>query len=388
MRKHSAQIAIIGGGICGLWLLNILRQEGYDAWLFEQTSLGGEQTLASQGMIHGGLKYALGGFKTPSSESIASMPDTWRLCLAGEGQIDLSGLPVLSEDYHLFSDSTLSSKVTAFFASKALQGRITELGKADYPDAFRSSLFKGSLYRLQDLVIDTAQLVEILSSRYQQFIFQGAPEVLDDNGKVVGLVFSSNQRVVAEAYIFAAGIGNQNLVSGLQKASFKMQQRPLQQVMLKGDLPRIYAHAVSLKSANKPTVTITSYPTHDNKTVWYLGGELAELGVGMPADQLIETARLKLQKLLPWIDLGLVEWATLNVSRAEPAQALSNRPDFPFVKSMGNAMVCWPTKLTLTPMLGDEVLKQLPIKPNHREAPRPQLPPVPRARTPWEIAFD
>ena len=74
MSKYTTQIAIVGGGICGLWLLNILRGKGYDAWLFEKDTLGGAQTLASQGMIHGGLKYALGGFTTPSSESIARMP--------------------------------------------------------------------------------------------------------------------------------------------------------------------------------------------------------------------------------------------------------------------------------------------------------------------------
>ena len=158
MSKHTTQIAIIGGGLCGLWLLNILRQKGYDAWLFEKDSLGGVQTLASQGMIHGGLKYALGGFTTPSSESIARMPEVWRSCLAGSGPIDLSGLEVLSDDYYLFSDNALSSKVTAFFASKSLQGRISVLDKADYPGVFQDEKFKGKLYRLEDLVLDTPQL--------------------------------------------------------------------------------------------------------------------------------------------------------------------------------------------------------------------------------------
>ena len=48
--------------------------------LLERDSLGGEQTLASQGMIHGGLKYALGGTLTRSSEAIANMPERWRAC--------------------------------------------------------------------------------------------------------------------------------------------------------------------------------------------------------------------------------------------------------------------------------------------------------------------
>ena len=54
-------VAIIGGGIAGTWLLRLLSQKGYNAILLEQNELGCGQTLASQGMVHGGLKYALTG---------------------------------------------------------------------------------------------------------------------------------------------------------------------------------------------------------------------------------------------------------------------------------------------------------------------------------------
>ena len=79
MSSHTkADVIIIGGGICGLWLLAAIRQSGRQAILVERDSLGGQQTLASQGMIHGGIKYTLGGFTTPSSENIASMPARWK----------------------------------------------------------------------------------------------------------------------------------------------------------------------------------------------------------------------------------------------------------------------------------------------------------------------
>ncbi|HEB27268.1 MAG TPA: FAD-dependent oxidoreductase, partial [Porticoccus sp.] len=92
----NVDIAIIGGGIAGLWLLNRLCNDGYNAVLFEQDDLGGAQTIASQGMIHGGIKYALGGALTGASEAIADMPDHWRRCLNGEGDVDLSQAKVLS----------------------------------------------------------------------------------------------------------------------------------------------------------------------------------------------------------------------------------------------------------------------------------------------------
>ena len=59
--SYSTDIVIFGGGIAGLWLLNRLRDQGYHAILLETDKLGCGQTLASQGIIHGGLKYALNG---------------------------------------------------------------------------------------------------------------------------------------------------------------------------------------------------------------------------------------------------------------------------------------------------------------------------------------
>ncbi|MDF1765148.1 MAG: FAD-dependent oxidoreductase, partial [Gammaproteobacteria bacterium] len=93
----STDIVLFGGGIAGLWLLNRLRNAGYSAVLLEADSLGGAQTLASQGIIHGGLKYALGGSVTDAANAIAQLPARWRACFEGSGEIDLSGCEVLSD---------------------------------------------------------------------------------------------------------------------------------------------------------------------------------------------------------------------------------------------------------------------------------------------------
>ena len=75
-RKHVS-VAIVGGGIAGVWLLRILSDLGINAWLFEAEGLGAGQTLASQGMIHGGLKYQLHAGRDGLGESLAHMPDFW-----------------------------------------------------------------------------------------------------------------------------------------------------------------------------------------------------------------------------------------------------------------------------------------------------------------------
>ena len=50
---------IFGGGIAGLWMANRLTDEGYHVIIIEPHELGGQQTRCSQGIIHGGTKYAL-----------------------------------------------------------------------------------------------------------------------------------------------------------------------------------------------------------------------------------------------------------------------------------------------------------------------------------------
>ena len=79
-QPDSVQLDAIlaGGGIAGLWLTNLLHARGYRVALLEADTVGGAQTLASQGMIHGGIKYALGGSLTGASEAIATMPGRWR----------------------------------------------------------------------------------------------------------------------------------------------------------------------------------------------------------------------------------------------------------------------------------------------------------------------
>ena len=90
----NVDVLIIGGGIAGLWTLARLRQQGFDAFLIESSSIGGVQSIASQGIIHGGSKYALGGKLGDSAKAIGDMPRIWNDCLNGGGELDLSAVEV------------------------------------------------------------------------------------------------------------------------------------------------------------------------------------------------------------------------------------------------------------------------------------------------------
>ena len=134
--RYSTDIVSFGGGVAGLWLLNRLHSEGYQPLLIETKALGSGQTLASQGIIHGGLKYALSGSLTGAANVIAGMPRRWRHCLTGDGDVDLQGVPVLSNYYYMWSDGNLRSRLKTFLGSKSLVGRVEGVKHDDYPDFF------------------------------------------------------------------------------------------------------------------------------------------------------------------------------------------------------------------------------------------------------------
>lgn len=387
MQSCHNELLILGGGICGLWLLAAARASGRSAILVERDALGGAQTLASQGMIHGGIKYALGGFTTPASETIASMPARWKSCIAGDDPVDLSGVDLLSSDYYLFSDSSLSSKVTAFFGSRALRGRVEPLNRTAWPAFFANDQFKGSLYRLEDIVLNTESLVRRLTDDHRDSIIAGDPSIEWQADGNIARVMIGRSVLTADRYALAAGAGNEALLGGMPGHPVGMQRRPLKQVMLRHpELPSLFAHAVNVSAGAKPSVTITTHRMSDGTPVWYLGGNVAETGVARTDDAQIAFAGKALHRLFPWLDLAGAEWATLDVDRAEPVQPDRSRPDAPHVEMRGNVFVCWPTKLTLTPLLADDVLAALP-EASGRATERPDLPRPPVARSPWEIAF-
>ena len=104
-------VVIFGGGAAGLWLLDELTRRGNSAVLLEANALGTGQTVAAQGIIHGGLKYTLQGLLTKSAASIREMPSIWRDCLEGRREPDLSGVRRRSDECFLWRTDSLSSRL-------------------------------------------------------------------------------------------------------------------------------------------------------------------------------------------------------------------------------------------------------------------------------------
>ena len=385
----STDVLIVGGGIAGLWLNARLRRQGFATLLVENAQLGGGQSVKSQGIIHGGAKYALHGALTGASEAIADMPRRWREALAGNGELDLSGVRLLSDAHYLWSPGSLAGNITSFFASKAVRGRVDQVKGDHLPPALQHPTFKGKVYRLAELVLDVPSLIKRLSELAGDGLLAAERiEPLHEQGELVGLLVDGRE-IRAQRIILSAGRGNAELLSALGLSQPAQQLRPLHMALVKGPtLKPLYAHC--LGGGPKPRVTITTHPAADGQWVWYLGGDLAEAdGVARDEAAQIKAAQKELSELLPWVDLSAAQWATLRVERAEPAQSGLVRPDNAFLHEQGTLMVGWPTKLALAPDFADRVLAALNrdgIQP-HAHAALPSLPRPSVAAAAWEDLF-
>ncbi|MBK3874307.1 NAD(P)/FAD-dependent oxidoreductase [Stutzerimonas frequens] len=373
----STDVLIVGGGVAGLWLNARLRRLGFATLLVDKGTLGGGQSVKSQGIIHGGTKYALSGALTGASEAIADMPRRWREALEGKGELDLSGVRLLSDAHYLWSPGTLAGNLTSFFASKAVRSRVGQVKGDELPPALQHPRFKGKVYRLSELVLDVPSLIVRLAELAGDSLLacQQIEPLLDGN-ELVGLRVDGRE-IRAQRIVFSAGGGTAELLASLGLQQPAMQRRPLHMVIVKAaTLKPLYAHC--LGGGTKPRITVTSHPTADGEWLWYLGGDLAEAdGVARDEAAQIAAAKKELAELVPWIDLSSAQWATLRIDRAEPAQSALARPDNAFLAEQGRLLVGWPTKLALSPDFSDRVEAAL-ARDGIRPGQHPALPELPR----------
>lgn len=394
MNTLKLDLVIIGGGIAGLWTLNRAVKAGFNAVLFEKNTLGGGQSVRSQGIIHGGTKYALSGVLTQASNTIKEMPQRWRDCLKGSGELDLTTVNILSDAHYMWSKGSLGSRMTTFFATKAFSGRVEEVSANNRPQVFQNKQFKGSLYRLNELVLDVPSVIDALRAPVENRIFK--VDILDAHIEKQENIVQSitlpdyNLRIEPNDILITSGEGFEALSPRLKITQPEMQKRPLHMVMVKHNLNLpTFAHCIG--AGSKPVATITTHPCSDGQQVWYLGGNVAETGLERSPKEQITFAQKELSTLLPWVDLTKAQWSSFNINRAEPKQSSLVRPDAAFAQKVGNCIVAWPTKLALSPDLADQVLPLCsPLLNAETSQTLESLQPLPKPETAlpvWETSF-
>lgn len=397
----SMDAVILGGGAAGLWLLDELVRAGFSTLLLEAHELGSGQTIASQGIIHGGLKYTLSGLLTPSARAISRMPMVWRRCLASEAKPDLSATRLRAQYCYLWRTASLKSRLAMIGARAGLQVEPVQLAHDQRPAVLAQC--PGTVARLDEQVIDPASFLTDLSWQHRLRILkidaehglEYAPGSTLGNVEVLRLINPETGRpldVRARSVILTAGAGNAALRERMGLNAAAMQRRPLHMVMVRGPgecLPTLNGHCVD---GAQTRVTITTAQDINGRQIWQIGGQLSEDGVVMEPRQLVEHAQEELRHVLPGVELsgggGEIEWATYRVDRAESASG-GKRPDDAAVIQQGNTITIWPTKLALAPdlfhrvrpMLGEPSGSESEAIPELSDWPRPMV-----ALPPWETA--
>jgi len=385
----DCDIAIYGGGIAGLWTLARLRAAGYRCILIEHTALGAGQTIASQGIIHGGIKYALTGSASDASREIAGMPAIWRACLEGSspsGHPDLRAVTVLSQRQHLWTAGGVAARIAGAAASRVIRTEVRRLDAAERPDWLDAARGLGGIdvYTVEEPVLDPGSLLRCLAAA--------------SAGCITTAAAAANIR--PRVRILTAGAGNEDLVRqftgerSANDAAPRMQRRPLHMVMARaataGHWPLIYGHCIS--ASPTPRLTVTSQRDAAGRTVLYLGGALAEEGVSRSPQEQIAAARAELRACLPRLDLTGAQFATLRIDRAEAATPTGARPDGPIIAPVPTppdqprTLAVWPTKLAFAPLVADrllETIRQGGVEPSG-DAPLPGAVAPPVTPLPWD----
>ena len=351
--------------MAGLFAMHALRREGHSACLVERSALGHGQSVCAQGIVHGGVKYSLGGLVSGSARAIERMPERWlAMCDAGT-ECDLRSAPPLARHMWLWRTEGVAGAFAMVGAKLSLRAKPESVAAAERPLILRD--VRGDVLRLPEPVLDPVATLRALRDRMNPWIVRGEASLHEGSTvQVTGGGRSISLR--PRCLILAAGAGNAALRQACGLGAGLTQLRPLHQVMVRGPLPEFYGHCVDGLATR---VTVTSAALAVGERVWHIGGKIAEEGVARDASAQRVHACAELQSVLPAVDFSACRWATYTVNRAEREQPKRSRPEDACIEhdTIGGMAVLtvWPTKMALAPAAADMV-QQAVAAPVHSAA--------------------
>jgi glycine/D-amino acid oxidase-like deaminating enzyme len=378
MTTHRTDIVIFGAGIAGLWLARRLDAAGYDALVLESGGIGGGQTIASQGIIHSGLKYAVAGNVNALAREISAMPERWRAAFESSGEIDLSAANIASSPQLMLIPGGFMGDLISLVSKKALGASL-----CDIPSEISEAGYKGKAVALNEPVVQTGSLVRALAEPIKDRIRKIDMKDLAFDGDAVVI---GDQRIEASRLIFTAAQSNHEIAKMRgHDDGVETQKRPLLMPYMSPAPFAAWVHLVG--KSDKPVATITSHQNKDGEIVWYFGGQVGERPKDDDPDAAIKAAKDALAKYMPGLDVSGAAWGTIGIDRVEGKAASEGwMPDTPVIHVAGKSLYCWPTKLTFAPMLGDRVLERLDPPSGAGENDFSFLPEAPYSEEPWNDA--
>jgi hypothetical protein len=210
------------------------------------------------------------------------------------------------------------------------------------------------------------------------FLYDAATVQFSADGVQIGDVF-----LRPRATVLAAGVGNGELLRRAGITIDLMQRRPLGMILLRGDLPPLFGHCIV---GGKTGLTITT-PVPG---LWQIGGEIAERLAHEENSAAAHALALgEIRRWLPSLNLTRAEIAIYRAVRAEARTAAHRRPSGVHTSRITpGLLVAWPTKLSMAPVLADEVfdILNIDLKTPGGYDDVPSWPTPDLARYPWEEA--
>lgn len=375
---------IVGGGVAGLFLLNALIARGSQALLVESTALGTGQTTASQGILHAGMKYSLGGLVGDDAAEAAAAAQLWEELLrdpSDGGDPALSEAKTLTRSCHLWRSKGLVAAAALVGARLALTSRPELLASADRPSWLAG--VTGDVLSLPERVVDPQSVLAAIANHHRRRVALGRVASITRKGGGCEVSFADPRapRVTADHVYLCAGEGNESLAA-LAGVSTPMQRRPLHQAMLRGRLPMVFGHCID---GAKTRVTITSDRGRgEEEVIWHIGGQVAEDGVAMGDAAFRQHAAKELSDALGGFHLNDLEIATYRVNRAEPKTADGRRPPRGFESVDGAVSVVWPVKFVLAPKVAQTIAARSSRSTRAGVVWPDTMSPPPVAQRPWQ----
>jgi len=364
VRKGRADIVIFGGGVAGLWTRWALHDAGYSTVLVSTSDLGDGQSVLSQGILHSGVKYALGSQQADAQRQLMDAQPVWQRALKGEAGPDLRRVRILAEAMYMWSLPNPLAKLTAVIGSKMLRSGTKQLERASFPNAFAEAPRGVMLWEVQERAVDASSLMGELAAAAP------GPMIRTERSAQIrrtpgGVVVRGNDRfsrefeIEASAVVLAAGMGNSDLLASVGVDPVGVcQVRPLHMLAASNAAAEVFGHCVQ-ELSDKPRLTVTTSRNAKGELVWYLGGGPAESGVSQSPEDQFKAGLAELKACLPWLNHDRLVWRSIRIDRAEGRTPDGRRPDAPVVRRFDQVIAVWPTKLALAPLAARAVLAQL-----------------------------
>lgn len=384
MTALRVDVVIVGGGVAGLWCRWALANAGYSVVLLEHSKFGDGQTVASQGILHRGVKYALSSEAARAAAAAEESARVWDEAMAGTVGPDLSRVEVAAKSMLMWTDAGLLSKLTGAIASKVLTSHVGPANSAEIPSFLER---RGrTVYRIGETVVNPVSVLRCLAEASSGPLVRATVRSITPLASRT-MVTTDAGEFDAGAAVLCSGAGNAELLRLLgQQPEHWMQRRDLHMVAASGAPGMLFGHWVAA-ATDKPRLSITSARV-DGVVHWYLGGALAESGVNRDVDEQIAAAKSELDMCFPGMSTDAWQFRTVRIARTEGRDAAGKRPDSPVVRTIEllGVIAVWPTKLVMAPAAAEDVLRLVASRLSPSKSTPPSFGPSSRpdyALPPW-----